>query len=106
MTVVHSGAVPLFVQLLESDKDEVREQAAWALGNIAGDGNFVDSRLNTGPNPRDFVLNHGVLTPLMKMLEETTTLSIVRNCTWTLSNLCRGKPQPAFNLVIYDFLTL
>lgn len=23
----------------------------------------------------------------------------VRNATWALSNLCRGKPQPAFELV-------
>ena len=35
--VVEQGAVPLFVQLLKSTNDDVREHAVWALGNIAGD---------------------------------------------------------------------
>lgn len=30
------GAVPKFVNLLKSQHDQVREQAVWALGNIAG----------------------------------------------------------------------
>jgi importin subunit alpha-1 len=35
--VIDSGAVPIFVSLLRSPSDDVREQAVWALGNIAGD---------------------------------------------------------------------
>jgi len=34
--VLHVGAVPLFLQLLESPHQNVCEQAVWALGNIIG----------------------------------------------------------------------
>ncbi|MBA0615124.1 hypothetical protein Godav_015307, partial [Gossypium davidsonii] len=46
--VIQNGAVPKFVQLLCSSIADVREQAVWALGNIAGDS----------PKSRDIVLNH------------------------------------------------
>jgi len=33
---LHTGAVPLFLRLLESPHQNVCEQAVWALGNIIG----------------------------------------------------------------------
>ncbi|KAL8161966.1 hypothetical protein V2J09_013455 [Rumex salicifolius] len=87
--VIDHGAVPIFVKLLGSPSDDVREQAVWALGNVAGDS----------PRCRDLVLGHGALPPLLLQLNEQSKLSMLRNATWTLSNFCRGKPQPHFELV-------
>ncbi|XP_022856301.1 importin subunit alpha-2-like [Olea europaea var. sylvestris] len=87
--VIDHGAVPIFVRLLGSPSDDVREQAVWALGNVAGDS----------PRCRDLVLGHGALIPLLAQLNEHAKLSMLRNATWTLSNFCRGKPQPPFDQV-------
>ncbi|KAJ1622912.1 armadillo-type protein [Pavlovales sp. CCMP2436] len=87
--VISNGSVPIFVQLLLSHNDDVREQAVWALGNIAGDS----------PECRDLVLNHGALLPLLEQLNPNSKMSMLRNATWTLSNLCRGKPQPQWEYV-------
>merc|ERR1712151_267139 len=87
--VVEHGALPIFVELLQSQNDDVREQAVWALGNIAGDS----------PNFRDLVLQSGGLNPIMAVLRESEKTSMMRNATWALSNLCRGKPPPPLEWV-------
>lgn len=87
--VISAGAVPIFVQLLSSANEEVREQAAWALGNISGDS----------VRSRDYVLSLNALSQLAQVFMENTRLSTIRNATWTLSNLCRGKPPPSFQAI-------
>jgi HEAT repeat protein len=94
--VIDNGAVPIFVRLLQSPNDDVREQAVWALGNIAGDS----------PRCRDLVLDSYALDPLLAQLTGESKISMLRNATWTLSNFCRGKPQPNFQEVSRALPTL
>ncbi|XP_052298356.1 importin subunit alpha-2-like isoform X3 [Citrus sinensis] len=87
--VIDHGAVPIFVKLLASPSDDVREQAVWALGNVAGDSSGC----------RDLVLSEGALIPLLAELNNHAKLSMLRIAARTLSNLCKGKPEPPFDQV-------
>ncbi|XP_059058154.1 importin subunit alpha-4 [Achroia grisella] len=82
--VVHAGAVPFFLQLLMSPYENVCEQAVWALGNIIGDG----------PVLRDFVIELGVVKPLLNFIKLEIPIPFLRNVTWVIVNLCRSKDPP------------
>lgn len=68
---------------------KVRKQAIFALGNVAGKSTSF----------RDLVLQSGALQPLLQQLDSEFKISALRNAARTLRNLCRGKPDPEFEII-------
>lgn len=95
--VVEAGACPHLVNLLRAANPEVREQAAWCLGNIAGD----DTKY------RDMLLSQTqCLNNVLMNIKQPANESLLRNVTWSLSNLCRGKPKPKLEHIKIAFPAL
>jgi len=91
--VVQHGGIPAFVKLLSSPNSEVREQAVWALGNIAGDSSdYRDLVLKTNNSMQRLIT-------ILHNNEVEPKLTMVRNATWCMSNFCRGKPKPEFSFI-------
>lgn len=121
--VIDHGAVPIFVQLLGSPSDNVREQVNFTkLMSVLNLQIIWEHNVNwlikryylcmqavwalgniagDSPRCRDHVLSDGALMPLLAQLNEHSKLSMLRNAVWTLSNFFRGKPQPPFELVSF-----
>ena len=92
-TIVKLGAIPPLVSLLGSTHTELPFDAAWALGNIAGDWGEIDFG--------NLVLQAGVMQPLLKLLEDNQTNDVksLRRYVWTLTNICFSGKGPEFKKV-------
>ncbi|BBH06023.1 importin alpha isoform 9, partial [Prunus dulcis] len=86
-------ALPLIVAHLgEKSSLPVAEQCAWALGNVAGEGEEL----------RNILLSQGALPPLARMMLPDKG-STVRTAAWALSNLIKGpNPKAATELIRVD----
>lgn len=88
--LIEKDVLANFILLLVSPHVEVVEQVIWGIGNIAGDSSTT----------RDSVLHSGALDKIATVLDKAPIgSSFLRNASWALSNLCRGRPQPDYNLV-------
>ncbi|CAD8065921.1 unnamed protein product [Paramecium sonneborni] len=88
-SIIDKGGIYLFVKLLSSQYKDIAEQAVWAIGNIAGDCTQY----------RDLILRVGGVDPLIAIMQNAQNKNTIKHCTWSLSNLCRGKPIPEFKYV-------
>lgn len=88
--VVEQGLAPVLINKTASPNVNVAEQCVWALGNIAGDSTRF----------RDLLLDLNVVPAFIRTASGPhQQISLFRNTSWAISNLCRGKPQPAFHKV-------
>ncbi|KAJ3693704.1 hypothetical protein LUZ60_009184 [Juncus effusus] len=83
-------ALPLLVAYLgDKSSSRVKEQCAWALGNVAGE----DSEL------RSVLLSQNALSPLARLFL-TDERPATRMAAWALSNLIKGPDSKAANELI------
>lgn len=78
-------ALPLLIAHLgEKSSIPVAEQCAWALGNVAGEGEDL----------RNILLAQGALLPLARLMLSDKG-SMARTAAWALSNLIKGPDSKA-----------
>lgn len=98
--VIDNGAIPIFINLVRCPHADVREQAVWALGNIAGDSTRCRDLVLSYNQPLGLINNLlGAMGDLSDQNAPPEQVTMLRNATWTISNLCRGKPPPRWELI-------
>lgn len=89
MSVVNKGGIQKIIPLIDSTIQELQEQAIWAIGNLAGDSVKI----------RDRVIQAKGFEKIMKAFYTAERPSLLKQCTWAISNFCRSKPAPEWDLL-------
>lgn len=83
--------MPIIAVSAEKTSVPVAEQCAWALGNVAGEGEEL----------RNVLISQGALLPLARMMLPNKG-STVRTAAWALSNLIKVQ-KGRFNQGYWNF---
>eukprot|EP01012_Entosiphon_sulcatum_P038045 TRINITY_DN4911_c0_g1_i1.p1 TRINITY_DN4911_c0_g1~~TRINITY_DN4911_c0_g1_i1.p1 ORF type:complete len:524 (+),score=73.83 TRINITY_DN4911_c0_g1_i1:27-1574(+) len=95
--IIEHGCLAPLVVMLDHKDPEFSAQAAWALGNIAGDGvRFRDQVLGIALVSLLRLIAEQVLPQWTAGNRTSQIIQLARHTTWSLSNFVRGKPQPDF----------
>ena len=87
--LVEKGVIPKLAVLMKNEKNKLKNQAIWALGNISGE--CIEYR--------DTVINYGIIPTLVNTLLATKDIEILKNGSWALLNFIRGKPVPDYEKI-------
>lgn len=88
--ILNSGALPCILQLLGSDKDSIRKEAAWTISNItAGNRHQIQAVIDANIFP--------ILTRILKTAEFKTR----KEAAWAITNATSsGTPEQIKYLVL------
>jgi hypothetical protein len=78
-TAVEVGLVDRCIVMLQSEVDDIKNQALWTIANIAGEG----------VEYRDLVIKKGILTQIKAISSAECSDALYSTLVWLLSNLCR-----------------
>jgi len=74
---------------MDSNIQEIQEQAIWAIGNIAGDSLKI----------RDRVIQKKGLEKILQHFSTAERPTLIKHCVWAISNFCRSKPAPDYEIM-------
>lgn len=82
-SIVNKGGLPKIVNLIDSQICEIQDQAVWCIGNFVGES----------ANIREKVISLKGLEKIISLLATTDRDSLIKHCTWSLTNFCRPEPS-------------
>lgn len=89
LTVVSKGGLVKIISLMENKIQEIQDQAIWTIGNLAGDSAKI----------RDRIIHQKGYEKLLKLFATSERPSLIKHCTWAISNFCRTKPPMEYSLL-------
>ena len=81
-TIIVKGGLNQIISLVDSPIEELQNQAVWTIGNLAGDSS----------KSREQIIQQKGFEKIINVFSSTQRNSLIRNCTWAISNFLKIKP--------------